>query len=430
MDFKCELNVDQIASIYKKFTREKSIRITPENVSTVCSQIMKGLLFPTDEKQLENFKRKGLFPVEINLTNEDFESNKKFVDYLKGYILVGYFGKGAYGTVLKLKGRDGYKALKLVNRNETNKQEALNEVEKQDKVASKGAALKIDPALGIGSFVLTRNFRNFDGSIENTRDRAVIPIFAMKMETMTEGTLSDGVLDGRYNKSNMGTMLVQFMDLMGRLMDAKVIHADLHIDNIAIKGGNLLLIDFGKARNEVSRMEHFVDFIQFIAHLNSFRLTHREQQHKELNQYCAILANLLMVISNYLFGTRFRSIDNFRGLYRGGSCYFVQGYYDNPNPYVKEFYDEIGKEYKEYNPTNLVLLSFVDFNHGGFSRLNNEDRLQAKYSLADLREMWPSLKNPTLEEFKFLIKTMKEVNIKFIYDLVKYNENVKIVEEF
>jgi len=357
----CEITQKQIEGMYYMFTKQP-LQNRNVNIRNFCDYLEKSI-----EKYIE----------------------KKFVKHIKGYSIKGIYGQGGNGLVLKLCSKSDCFALKLVRTpdNDQDYENIIDEVEIQELFAKFKIAPQIVNPSEIGSTLLLLH----DELNPNSKKIHSTEISMLKMESIYMD-FTGAILKKKINMSNIDSTLLDIIEIfMIKTFDVGYIHGDLHTGNIAVmKDGKIKLIDFGWARKAIDPVEQFVDFISLIASLNALAT-----QDQEIEIFCERLSYLLMVCSNYLYGTQFLSIDKFTR--------------------IGEF-----ATYVYHLTKDTVIGHNYPLNDGGLYKLDANQKKIKDYKIKDLQNNWKYL-NTSQTKFDKLIKVIKTVGSEFIHDIVNYN---------
>ena len=362
----CEISYSQLAGFYEFITTNYALNNPNINLKLVCNYLKRAL-----EKNM----------------------NESFRNYFAGYYIQGIYGQGGNGLVLKLcKGENDCIALKLIKVPSTKEeyQSILDEVFIQEQFAKYEIAPEIVDEKNIGhtEVIIHDNF-----NVNSNRFHKV-KLSLLKMQPITT-TLFDLIVEKKVNSSDLTHLLIDIIELFKiKTFDVKYIHGDLHTRNMATmndnkKGNKLVFIDFGYSFASQSSFEHFVDFISLIGDFMFIQ----ETSDDEVGQLCDQVIDLLIISSNYLYGTQFVR-QNFKSIRGTQYAYFI---------------------------TKTVGITHVaPLNDGGIFKTNEKGDMVKSYTEKELLKYWKYL-GTSVKKFDDLLLVLNQVGSEFINDLVIFN---------
>lgn len=320
---------------------------------------------------------------------QNLEVEDEFAGYFEGYHIVKVFGKGAYGVVFQMCKNDNpfeCRALKMQVLDEDAEEDEVDELVKEKDIqfalAQKGIAPEIEQESRLG---ILKVYKQFDPT-KNFVEVNVLLFRMMPIKTTVRNILTSGT----YTVANFAGFMRRFLKMIKAKTLAKVIHGDMHINNVATdQKGDIVMIDFGFARQEprITGMG-FLDFIPFIGSIVALS-NDEPPQRKDLLWF---IAQLLMVACNYIFGSQFKALKYFVRKQRGGYEY-------NTGTFSMDSYDKDAPE------------SFVKL-RGGIT-----------VALDDIQ--WTTVKKPTEKSFDFLMEQDSKQWVQ-LYSFLTANHKIEI----
>lgn len=355
-DPSCKMTTSDLQGIYKMLTRENLVEhVDP---ATFCEYLAKNL-----------------------------DISQSFIQYLEGYKIIKVYGRGVYGVVFQMCKKSNpfeCRALKLQIKpdDQFEVDRLLNEKNMQYVLAGRGMAPEIEYEPGIGTL------RVYDQLDTSKRDIKV-PVMLFRMMPI-KTTLQKALFSEKYDLTNFDQLLRGLLTMFKVKTEVKIIHGDMHADNIALDNQDKIeLIDFGfTSQTQGPSYEGFVDFIPLIGSIISILKELKAKGKNSTVNGLLIVAGLLMISCNFLFGTSFTELNHFTPMARGGY---------------------------EYKTPSYSISSYTSLE----SSIRSSSGALVK--IGDLH--WDNLKAPTEEDFDYLIGQSRQGWLN-MYKIVNLNEGV------